>query len=71
MAQIIRRAKPHAAFDVPVLILIAPPPLLAAEHLAVLIQSALAFSAHYISMVVLTQSPALTRALAANAKNNQ
>jgi hypothetical protein len=59
LAHIIRRAIPHAALDVPILISHRAASLLGTEHLAVLIRCALPFSAHYISILVLDAIPGI------------
>jgi len=59
LAKVILRAIPHAALDVPILIPHRAASLFGTEHLAMLIQRALPFSAHYISMVVLEAIPGI------------
>ena len=53
LAQVIDRAVPDAALDVPILVPQRAPSFLGAQHLAVLIGRALAFSADDISVLVL------------------
>ena len=52
-AEIVLRAVADTAFDVAVLIANGAAPLFGAEHLAVLIDCALPFSAHHIAILVL------------------
>ena len=57
VALLIRRAIPHAALDVPVLIPHRAASRFGTQHLAVLIRYALPFSAHYVSIHVLDAIP--------------